>query len=258
MQIDFGKTASDYGRHRAGFPGEFFERIFRAELVSPQNRVLDLGTGTGSLARGLALRGCDVTGLDPSVSMIDQSRQLDREANVDIRYVNEKAEQTGLPDRAFDVVTAGQCWHWFDRPRAAAEVQRLLVPGGLLLIAHFDWLPLPGSAVAATEALILEHNPKWAPMAGGNGLHPWWFADLEQAGFDAIESFTFDLGVPYTHEAWLGRIRASAGVGASLPPDAVARFDADHKALLKRDFPQEVLSIPHRVFVIYGRTANHA
>ena len=253
MQIDFGKTASDYGRHRAGFPEQFFERIFRMGLVSPRDRVLDLGTGTGTVARGLALRGCAVTGLDPSESMIGQAQSLDREADIDIRYVNAKAEETELPDRSFDVVTAGQCWHWFDRPRAAAEVQRLLTPGGLLMIAHFDWLPLKGSTVAATESLILEHNPKWAPMAGGSGLHPRWFADLEQAGFQDIESFTFDLAVPYTHEAWIGRIRASAGVGASLPPDAVARFDADHKALLERDFPEEVLRIPHRVFVVWAR-----
>jgi ubiquinone/menaquinone biosynthesis C-methylase UbiE len=253
MQIDFGKTASDYGRHRAGFPDRFFDRVFAMGLVKPADRLLDLGTGTGTVARGMALRGCVVTGLDPSESMTGQARLLDREAGVDIRYVTAKAEETGLADGAFDIVTAGQCWHWFDRPRAAAEAERLLAPGGLLMIAHFDWLPLKGSAVAATEALILEHNPKWAPMAGGNGLHPWWFADLEQAGFRDIESFTFDQAVPYTHEAWIGRIRASAGVGASLSPDAVMRFDADHKALLKRDFPQEILLAPHRVFVIWGR-----
>ena len=253
MQIDFGKTASDYGRHRAGFPDRFFDRVFAMGLVKPADRLLDLGTGTGTVARGMALRGCSVTGLDPSESMTGQALLLDREAGVDISYVTAKAEETGLADGVFDVVTAGQCWHWFDRPRAAAEVERLLAPGGLLMIAHFDWLPLKGSTVAATEALILEHNPKWAPMAGGNGLHPWWFADLEQAGFRDIESFTFDMAVPYTHEAWIGRIRASAGVAASLPPDAVARFDADHKALLERDFPQEILLAPHRVFVIWGR-----
>ena len=244
MQIDFGKTAADYGRHRAGFPERFFDRIFQMKLVAPSDRALDLGTGTGSVARGLALRGCVVTGLDQSAALIEQSRQLDRESDVDIRYITAKAEETGLPDQSFELVTAGQCWHWFDRPRAAAEAQRLLVPGGLLMLAHFDWLPLPGSVVAATEALILAHNPKWAVMANGNGLHPWWFADLGTAGFSDIESFTFDMQVPYTHEAWLGRIRASAGVGASLSPDAVARFDADHKALLERDFGQDPLNAP--------------
>jgi SAM-dependent methyltransferase len=185
---------------------------------------------------------------------MEQAGRLDREAGVETRYVQATAEETGLPDAAFHVVTAGQCWHWFDRPRAAAEARRLLVPGGLLMLAHFDWMPLPGSLVAATEAMILKHNPKWGPMAGGNGLHPWWFDDMEQGGYREIESFTFDLQAPYTHEAWLGRIRASAGVGASLSPDAVARFDADHKAMLARDFPQEILMAPHRVFVISGRS----
>jgi SAM-dependent methyltransferase len=253
MQIDFGKTAADYGRHRAGFPDRLFDRIFETKLIARSNRVLDLGTGTGSLARGLALRGCAVMGLDRSTSLMEEAKRLDRESDAKIAYVNASAEETGLPDRSFDVVTAGQCWHWFDRPRAAAEAQRLLVPGGLLMLAHFDWLPLPGSVVAATEVLILKHNPKWG-MDGGNGLHPLWFSDLNDAGFRDIESFTFDMQVPYTHEAWLGRIRASAGVGASLPPDAVEKFDADHKAMLERDFPLEPLVAPHRVLVISGRS----
>jgi len=256
MQIDFGKTAADYGRHRAGFPDRLFDQIFETKLIAPSDRVLDLGTGTGSLARGLALRGCAVTGLDRSTNLMDEAKRLDREAGVETAYVTASAEETGLPDRSFDIVTAGQCWHWFDRTRAAAEARRLLIPGGLLMLAHFDWLPLPHSVVAATEALILTHNPKWMPMAGGNGLHPQWYADLEAAGFSDIESFTFDLRVPYTHDAWLGRIRASAGVGASLPPDAVSRFDADHKALLERDFAQDILNVPHRVFVIHARSPN--
>ena len=82
---------------------------------------------------------------------------------------------------------------------------------------------------------------------------PLWFADLSQAGFADIESFSFDLSVPYSHEAWLGRIRASAGVAASLPPDAVERFNAAHRALLATHFPADPLHIPHRVFAVSGR-----
>ena len=249
MGIDFGRTATDYGRHRAGFPEAFFDRLFARGDVAAGRRVLDLGTGTGTVARGLAQRGCDVTGLDPSEPLLEEARRLDRAAGVSVRYVVARAEDTGLPDAGFDAVAAGQCWHWFDRPRAAAEARRLLVPGGRLVIAHFDWLPLPGNVAAATEALILAHNPAWRG-AGGTGLYPAWLTDAAVAGFRDIETFSFDLAAPYTHEAWRGRVRASAGVAASLPPDAVARFDAELAALLAADFPADPLAVPHRVWAV--------
>ena len=59
MVTDFGRTASDYARHRAGFPEVFFERLFSDGSVRKGDAVLDLGTGTGTVARGLALRGCE-------------------------------------------------------------------------------------------------------------------------------------------------------------------------------------------------------
>jgi ubiquinone/menaquinone biosynthesis C-methylase UbiE len=70
-----------------------------------------------------------------------------------------RAEITGLPDRSADVVSAGQCWHWFDRPRAAVEVARVLRPDGSVVIAHFDWIPLPDNVAQVTEALIASYSP---------------------------------------------------------------------------------------------------
>ncbi len=74
MQIDFGKTAQDYGRYRAGFPPPLFERLATFGIGVPGQRILDLGTGTGTLARGFALRGCQVTGLDPSVPLTEEAK----------------------------------------------------------------------------------------------------------------------------------------------------------------------------------------
>jgi SAM-dependent methyltransferase len=253
MQVDFGKTAADYGRHRAGFPDGFFEHLFQRSLIAPGSRVLDVGTGTGTVARGLAKRGCNVLGLDLSATLLQEAERLDGEAGVAVDYVRASAEETGQPNHNFDVVTAGQCWHWFDRPRAAIEARRVIVPGGHLVIGHFEWLPLPGNVVEATERLILSHNPDWRG-AGGSGVYPAWFTDLAVAGFVDIESFSFDIDVPYSHEAWLGRIRASAGVGASLAADTVAKFGVQHSDLLIRKFPEQPLRIPHRVFVVFGRS----
>ncbi len=252
MTIDFGRTAKDYGRHRAGFPEAFFERLAAFAVGRPGQRVLDLGTGTGTVARGLARRGCRVTALDPAPALIAEAKRLDRAAAVEVEYLLGRAEETGLPSASFEAVTAGQCWHWFERRRTAQETRRLLVPGGTLVIAQLDWLPLPGNAVEATERLILAHNPAW-DRAAGTGLYPAWLGDAWRAGFVGLETFSFDIAIPYSHAAWRGRIRASGGVAASLPPDAVARFDAAHASMLAIDFPAEPLEVPHRVWALVAR-----
>ena len=253
MNPDFGATSSDYARHRAGFPDSLFERLASHDIGVAGQRVVDLGTGTGSLARGFARRGCEVTGIDHSTAMLDAARELDIAAGVTVDYRVASAESTGLPDASCDLVTAGQCWHWFDRPRAAAEVARMLCPGGRVVIAHFDWLPLAGNLVEVTETLIRAHNPKWT-MAGGCGLYPQWLRDLADAGFGSIETFSYDVDVVYSAEAWRGRIRASAGVGGSLPGAEVERFDAALAELLERCFPRSELTVPHRVFAAIAGT----
>jgi SAM-dependent methyltransferase len=251
LTADFGKTANDYGRHRAGFPDEFFERLKTLGILRAGIRALDLGTGTGTIARGLATRGCEVTGLDRSAPLMEQAAELDRGAGAVVKYVNAAAEETGLAAAEFDLVTAGQCWHWFDRPRAAAEALRVLKPEGRLVIAHFDWIVLPGNMTEATEKLIEKHNPKWK-FGGGLGIYPLWLRDMAVAGFVNIETFSFDLDAIYTHEAWRGRIRASAGVGASLEPDRVAAFDDELRAMLAKRYPEDPMHVMHRVFAAIG------
>lgn len=250
--INFGRTASDYGKHRAGFPDEFFDRIQNMGIIPEGTRLLDLGTGTGTIARGMALRDCIVSALDISESLIATAQQLDKQVGVEIQYHLASAEETSLPDQSFDVVTAGQCWHWFDGDQVANEVKRLLVPNGHVIIAHFDWIPLDGNMVAETEALIMRYNPAWH-MGGGNGFYPGWLIHLGNAEFTQLQTFSFDLDVPYSHEAWRGRIRASAGVGASLSEDRVAQFDRDLQQILSTDFPNDPLHVPHRVFAVIGK-----
>jgi SAM-dependent methyltransferase len=250
---NFGKAAGDYGTFRAGFPDSLFERLAAFGIGRETQRVIDLGTGTGTLARGFARRGCVVTGIDPDGRMLAQAQGLDAEAGVSVRYLEARAEQSGLPDASADVVTAGQCWHWFDRARAAAEVRRMLAPGGRLVIAHFDWLPLSGSMVEATEQLIRRYNPAW-DLHGGIGMHPQWLPGLGQAGFRNLETFSYDVDVPYTPEAWRGRIRASAGV-AAMEAAVLDWFDGDLARLLAEEYPDDPLLVPHRVFAIVADRA---
>lgn len=248
---NFGAAAMDYATHRAGFPQSLFDRLATLGVGVNGERVADVGAGTGTLGRGFARRGCRVTAIDPDARMLEQGRVLNAEAGVVIDDQVGAAEALPFDDNALDIVAAGQCWHWFDPPAAAREFARVTRPGGRALIAHFDWLPLPGNVVAATEALIVAHNPAWR-MGGGNGIHTESLPHLTVAGFSAFEMFAYDQDVAYTPEAWRGRIRASAGVGASLPAEGVRDFDAALEQLLAERFPGPILAIPHRIFALVG------
>lgn len=249
---DWNRTAEDYARHRAGFPDWFYERAATHGLFSPASHILDLGTGTGHLARGFALRGAKVTGIDIAAGMMESAGTLDAEAGVAIDYKVAPAEATGFPEAHFDLVTAGTCWHWFDAAKAAAESRRVLRAQGHLLIANLIWLSLPGNVVAATEALIRAFNPNW-----NLGERDWQgaaeLASLAEAGFTSRESFSVDFDIPYSPQAWRGRIRASAGISASLGAAEVEKFDAELADLLARDFPGEVIRVPHRIIAIWGQ-----
>jgi SAM-dependent methyltransferase len=251
--IDFGRAADDYARHRVGYPSELFDRLQKHEIGVHQQRVLDLGTGTGTLGRGFARRGCEVTGLEIAPELLEQSKRLDLEAKVSMRYLLAEAEHTGVPSGAFDVVCAGQSWHWFKRQKAARESRRVLVPGGTLVLAHFDWLPLPDTVVEATEELILHYNRRWE-LAGSAGVYPEWLTDVRVAGFVGVESFSFDVDVPFTHEGWRGAVRASSGVGASMSRGNVVRFDEKLRSLLVERFTDEPLHVPYRLWVVTCRS----
>lgn len=90
-------------------------------------------------------------------------------------------------------------------------------------------------------------------MAGATGFYPHWCETLTLVGFRDIESWSFDVAMAYSHERWRGRIRASAGVAASLSSDAVQVFDAELARLLTDRFPDDPMLLPHRVWTLVCR-----
>ncbi len=93
--------------------------------------------------------------------MIDQARVLDQKAGVSVRYVTGTAENRPACRTGFDIITAGQCFHWFDGQRALREIKAPASEGGLLVIAYFDWLNRPGNPVDEMYKLQKKYNPEW-------------------------------------------------------------------------------------------------
>jgi len=223
--IDWSRTSADYARHRQGPPDSFFARLQALGVGLPGQRILDLGTGTGLIARRLARQGSKVAGIDIAAGQLAEARRLAEVEGLSIDFREAPAEEPPFPDGSFDAVTANQCWVYFDKARLLQGLRRLLAPGGLIAVSHFSWLPRQDPIAAATEAIVLKHNPVWTgkDWDGEVTVPPAWMTpDLEVRGF-----FFYDEAIPYSAEGWRGRIRACRGVGASLDPEAVAAVDRD-------------------------------
>lgn len=128
-------------------------------LQAKSHDILALGPGTCTLVRGFALRGAKAIGIDPDLRLLAEAKKLDSLVGVTIIYRVGKAEAIPLSYCSSDIITAGQCWHWFDELVVAQEIARVARPGEKVAIAHFDWLPISESLVEATEKLILRRNP---------------------------------------------------------------------------------------------------
>ena len=107
----FGSAAKDYANHRKGFPEATFDELQKLGVGEIGQNILDIGCGTGTLARGFARRGCAVTGADVDQRMLDEASRLSHDEQLDITWRHVPAENTELLAASFDAVTAGQCWH---------------------------------------------------------------------------------------------------------------------------------------------------
>ncbi|MFB6141514.1 MAG: methyltransferase domain-containing protein [Halosimplex sp.] len=102
--------------------------------IGPDDRVLDVGCGTGFGTEGLLQYTDDVHGLDQSAHQMEKAwAKLGKHDPV--RFYRGDAERLPYSDDAFDVVwSSGSIEYWPDPVRALAECRRVAKPGGQVLI----------------------------------------------------------------------------------------------------------------------------
>ena len=233
--FDWGKTSEDYAKFRDIYPDEFYRYIIDMGLCVKGQKVLDLGTGTGVLPRNMNRFGAEWTGSDISAEQIKQAELLSQ--GMDIKYIAASAEDMDFPDESFDVITACQCYWYFDHERIAPVLARMLKKGGSFLMLMMNWLPYEDEIAGASEELVLKYSPEWS--GGGERVHPISVPEAYSPYFEIAHTAEILLDVPFTREKWNGRMKACRGIGASLPPEKIAEWEKEHMAMLREKAPEK-------------------
>lgn len=239
--FDWGRTSQDYAKFRDIYPPQFYEKIVNRGLCVSGQKVLDLGTGTGVVPRNMYKYGAKWTGSDISENQIIQAKKMAESAGMDIEFIVSAAEDIDFPDGTFDVITACQCFFYFNHSVVIPKLARLLKNGGRLVLMFMAWLPEEDEVAGESERLVLKYNPGWT--GAGYKRKPIDIPEIAGKYFDIEAAEEYDIMVPFTRESWNGRIKACRGIGASLTPEEIADWEGEHiKMLEKTAAPQfEVL-----------------
>lgn len=211
----FGTDADLYDRARPSYPQALVDRLVAA---SPGRDVLDVGCGTGIAARQLQAAGCRVLGVDVDERMAGVARQRGLEVEV------AKFEDWDPAGRAFDMVVAGQTWHWVDPVTGAAKAVQALRPGGRLALFWNVGQPPSGlsDAFAAVYRRVLPDLPFFQRSMNAADAYLKMCATasegMRQTGaFGDPEQWRFEWDRLYTRDEWLDLV-PTTGFHTKLEP----------------------------------------
>ena len=228
--FDWGRTSEAYAKYRDIYPECFYQKIVDRGLCVAGQNVLDLGTGTGVLPRNLYRYGAKWTGIDISEEQISQAKQLAARDGMEICFQTAATEELDFPEDTFDVITACQCFWYFDHGSVMPRLARMLKQDGRLLILYMAWLPFEDRIAGASEELVLKYSPNWS--GARETRKPIWIPDAAWESFELMDREEYDVKVPFTKESWHGRMKACRGVGASLNAEELASWEKEHLELL--------------------------
>jgi SAM-dependent methyltransferase len=154
----FSGVATGYARYRPGYPGALFDWL--AGVAPRRELAWDCACGSGQAARPLASRFARIVATDASLQQLANASPID-----DVSLCAAAAEAAPLAAGTVDLVTVGQALHWFDLDAFAAEVRRVLVPGGVVAAWTYGLPRIDDDQIDAVIHSFIDETlgPYWPP-----------------------------------------------------------------------------------------------
>ena len=213
---------------RPPYPEEVFA-LLDGLLIDRPRTVLDLGCGTGAIARRLASVVDRVDAVDVSTAMIEEGRRLPDGDHPALRWIVSRAEDAPL-NPPYAMIVAGSSLHWMDWNVLLPRLRHLLTPRGMLAIVNDGEAPPPWHDGLRVLIQRYSANQDFLPRFDlpteltARGL-------FEPRGRRKTSPVPFQQSVDDYVESFHAR---SALARSRLGAEAAARFDAELRDLLAR------------------------
>lgn len=247
----FTERVDAYVKYRPSYPPEALRAIREALGVEPPAVAADVGAGTGIFSALLLAEGFGVIAVEPNLAMREAATRA-LAGHPRFSTVAGSAEDTGLEEASVSFVTAAQAFHWFDGPRARAELRRITrAPHPVALLWNkrsLDATPL----LRAYEELLLRASDDYAQVRHEN---------VRRSGIGAFfapnghEYLRFPTAHALSEEAFVGRTLSASYVPGKGHPrhDETVR---SLRALFAEHQTQGVVELVYDTEVYVGRLAD--
>jgi SAM-dependent methyltransferase len=227
----FGAAAAAYATSEVHRGGPDLEAMLAAAPATGRERVLDVGCGAGHTTLAFAARAARVVALDLTPEMLAQASALAAERGFsNVRFEQGDATRLPFPDASFEVVTSRLAAHHFSDPAAmVSEVARVLVPGGVFLLAD-----TVASEDPARDTFLNAFELLRDPSHVRNHRVSEWEAMFRAAGLAPETLGHFDIQLEF--DPWVARIGTSPEAQTGLravfdaAPDEVRTHFHIHRA----------------------------
>jgi len=201
----FSNRVEDYIKYRPSYPPDVIGLLEVECGLTPASVIADVGSGTGILSELFLKHGNRVFGVEPNREMRAAGDKLLAKYS-NFSSIDGAAEATTRVNTSVDFITAGQAFHWFDRQRSRAEFERILKPGGWVVLIWNGFRVETSPLNNAYQQLVLEYGTDYQEVR------------REIIGCD-VESFytpgvcqvaRFEFQQPFDFEGLKGRLLSSS------------------------------------------------
>ncbi len=232
-------------RFRPPYSVETFD-ILASLIQSEPRRVLDIGSGTGSIARYLVDRVESLDAVDFSQHMIEMGKQLPNGDNPRLHWLYGRAEDVPL-DPPYALITAGESLHWMDWNVVLPRFHELLAPGAYLAVIEPRTQPDPWTLLQKIILRYRTNKDKWQVYDMLEELEK--HSLFQKVGEEKTATFRFTQSIDDYIESYHSRNGFSK---ERMGAEQVAAFDWEAKESLLSLYTEGIIPLQVATSVVWG------